>query len=144
MTCEYRKFSNVCVSPIVQEERCWYRYCVNNPYTRSSNLMFYYPRVRKLTDRVCRTDTLNGMVSHVKLGHPLHIMCWVCGTSWSSLQGQVSLLQCVFEQFPAKKVGWILKIFTVGMKSRFFLLRFRALLVSTVIQYLFINRPLFV
>jgi hypothetical protein len=72
------------------------------------------------------------MVSHVKLGHPLHIMCWVCGTSWSSLQGQVSLLHCLLEQFPVKKgrIGTLSDIFYCRRDVTF--LGFLALLVFSL------------
>ncbi|XP_023346151.1 zinc finger protein 271 isoform X3 [Eurytemora carolleeae] len=38
---------------------------------------------------IFRTETLNGMVSHVKLGHPNSIMCWVCGMGWSTQEGKL-------------------------------------------------------
>jgi len=38
---------------------------------------------------VFRTESVNGMVSHVKLSHPTSIICWVCGQSWSDKQGKM-------------------------------------------------------
>ena len=55
-----------------------HNYSYNHNYNYDYNYNYHY-----------RTETLNGMVSHVKLGHPNSIMCWVCGMGWSTQEGKV-------------------------------------------------------
>jgi len=50
-----------------------------------------------------RTESLNGMVSHVKLSHGKLIMCWVCGFAVSHLEGK-SMYEHMKSAHPLKAV----------------------------------------
>ena len=133
-TIQKNGFNKIIYFYVLFKESCLFSRRVTPLLGDNSNKKFFLTPPPLYT----RTESVNGMVSHVKLSHPTSIICWVCGQSWSDKQGKVTWwLDDLMTWWLDYLITWLL-VYLITWLLDYLITRLLDYLITWLLDYLMI------